>query len=159
MNVEIWHFPLCGLSVHMVYKDAQCAPFVGGMHTHYRRGDHWSPATNKTVSFIFHSQFRLAKSRLRRLLAGRPLRWVSPFSIWHTRKIKRRELSLSPWIQQRDSVFQLDTSLKVLSPLLKTRSAQKCKHILLIILNTRLIKWIYSKNISADTACELVHIE
>lgn len=40
MNVEIWHFPLCGLSVHMVYKDAQCAPFVGGMHTHYRRGDH-----------------------------------------------------------------------------------------------------------------------
>ena len=76
MNVEIWHFPLCGLSVHMVYKDAQCAPFVGGMHTHYRRGDHWSPATNKTVSFIFHSQFRLAKSRLRRLLAGRPLRWV-----------------------------------------------------------------------------------
>ena len=34
---------------------------------------------------------RLAKSRLRRLLAGRPLRWVSPFSIWHTRKIKRRE--------------------------------------------------------------------
>ena len=76
MNVEIWYFPLCGLSVHMVYKDAQCAPFVGGMHTHYRRGDHWSPATNKTVSFIFHSQFRLAKSRLRRLLAGRPLRWV-----------------------------------------------------------------------------------
>ena len=49
MNVEIWYFPLCGLSVHMVYKDAQCAPFVGGM------------------------------------------RWVSPFSIWHTRKIKRRE--------------------------------------------------------------------
>ena len=44
MNVEIWHFPLCGLSVNMVYKDAQCAPFVGGMHTHYRRGDHWSPA-------------------------------------------------------------------------------------------------------------------
>ena len=40
MNVEIWYFPLCGLSVHMVYKDAQCAPFVGGMHTHYRRGDH-----------------------------------------------------------------------------------------------------------------------
>ena len=76
MNVEIWHFPLCGLSVHMVYKDAQCVPFVGGMHTHYHRGDHWSPATNKTVSFIFHSQFRLAKSRLRRLLAGRPLRWV-----------------------------------------------------------------------------------
>ena len=38
MNVEIWHFQLCGLSVHMVYKDAQCAPFVGGMHTHYRRG-------------------------------------------------------------------------------------------------------------------------
>ena len=35
MNVEIWYFPLCGLSVHMVYKDAQCAPFVGGMHTHY----------------------------------------------------------------------------------------------------------------------------
>ena len=69
MNVEIWHFPLCGLSVHMVYKDAQCAPFVGGMHMHYRRGDHWPPATNKTVSFIFHSQF----------------------SIWHTRKIKRRE--------------------------------------------------------------------
>ena len=81
INVEIWYFPLCGLSVHMVYKDAQCAPFVGGMHTHYRRGDHGSPATNKTVSFIFHSQFRLAKSRLRRLLAGRPLRWVSPFSI------------------------------------------------------------------------------
>ena len=76
MNVEIWYFPLCGLSVHMVYKDTQCAPFVGGMHTHYRRGDHWPPATNKTVSFIFHSQFRLAKSRLRRLLAGRPLRWV-----------------------------------------------------------------------------------
>ena len=63
MNVEIWHFQLCGLSVHMVYKDAQCAPFVGGMHTHYRRGDHWSPATNKTVSFILHSPFRLAKSR------------------------------------------------------------------------------------------------
>lgn len=59
MNVEIWHFPLCGLSVHMVYKDAQCAPLVGGMHTHYRRGDHWSPATNKTVSFIFHSPFSI----------------------------------------------------------------------------------------------------
>ena len=30
---------------------------------------------------LANSPFRLAKSRLRRLLAGRPLRWVSPFSI------------------------------------------------------------------------------
>lgn len=79
MNVEIWHFPLCGLSVHMVYKDAMRA--LCWRYAHALQGDHWSPATNKTVSFIFHSQFRLAKSRLRRLLAGRPLRWVSPFSI------------------------------------------------------------------------------
>ena len=32
-------------------------------------------------TIILDFPFRLAKSRLRRLLAGRPLRWVSPFSI------------------------------------------------------------------------------
>ena len=32
-------------------------------------------------TIILNFPFRLAKSRLRRLLAGRPLRWVSPFSI------------------------------------------------------------------------------
>ena len=32
-------------------------------------------------TIILNFPFRLAKSRLRRLFAGRPLRWVSPFSI------------------------------------------------------------------------------
>ena len=34
-----------------------------------------------TLTLILNFPFRLAKSRLRRLFAGRPLRWVSPFSI------------------------------------------------------------------------------
>ena len=32
-------------------------------------------------TIILNFPFRLAKSRLRRLFAGRPLQWVSPFSI------------------------------------------------------------------------------
>lgn len=32
-------------------------------------------------TIILNFPFRLAKSRLRRLFAGRPLRWVYPFSI------------------------------------------------------------------------------
>ena len=45
------------------------------------------------------------------------------------------------------------------SLLLKSRLSKKSKHVLLVALYTRLVKWIYSKDITADTAGKLKEVE
>ena len=131
MNVEIWRFHLCGLSVHMVYKGRAMRAPCWRYAPHYRRGDHWPPATNKTVSFISISQFRLAKAAYGGCSldahCGGCLH--SPFAKNKKERAQRSLLGYSKGIQSSS----LTRASKVLSPLLETRSAQKCKHILLII--------------------------
>ena len=55
-----------------------------------------------------HPPFRLAKSRLRRLLAGRPLRWVSQFSIT---SIPTKMLALRPLYANGEKYYAVRRNL------------------------------------------------
>lgn len=57
---------------------------------------------------IRHPPFRLAKSRLRRLLAGRPLRWVSQFSIT---SIPTKMLALRPLYANGEKYYAVRRNL------------------------------------------------
>ena len=64
------------------------------------------------VSFTLHTNrhppFRLAESRLRRLLAGRPLRWVSQFSIT---SIPTKMLALRPLYANGEKYYAVRRNL------------------------------------------------
>lgn len=59
-------------------------------------------------TIILNFPFRLAKSRLRRLLAGRPLRWVSQFSIT---SIPTKMLALRPLYANGEKYYAVRRNL------------------------------------------------
>ena len=73
--------------------------------------------------------------------------------IFSSRAISPSMISLSV------TFYKLESCLEGFCHLLISRLTEKGEHILLVSLNSRLIKRIYSKYITADTACLLEEVE
>ncbi len=119
-------------------------------HTHYRRATTGRPQQIKP----YRSFSILNSDSLRAAYGGCSLDahcggcLHSPFAKNKKERAQRSLLEYSKGIQSSS----LTRASRYFSPLLKTRSAQKCKHILLIILNTRLIKRIYAEQVTRNAA-------
>ncbi len=88
---------LSALWVRLCKQTAYCMP-----RTWFAVGVIFTLHTNR------HPPFRLAKSRLRRLLAGRPLRWVSQFSIT---SIPTKMLALRPLYANGEKYYAVRRNL------------------------------------------------
>ena len=56
-------------------------------------------------------------------------------------------------------LFLLQSLQQLFSLCFKSRFSKECEHIFLIALNSRLIEWIHTEQISADSTCEFEEVE